>query len=299
MNYTVPIIITLSLIIIILIFIYLYFENNSIQITNIDIKDSNIPDSFYNFKIVHISDLHNKEFGKNQKNIINEIDKINPDIIVITGDIIDSYDTRVDIAAEFVHGISKIAPVYYVPGNHESRLLDAYSSLKTQMKSAGVHILENSRTNITIKNDRINLIGISDPSFEYLRFLDDKTDEEIVSENLEKLTSGLNGYTILLTHRPELIETYASFNINLVFAGHAHGGQVRIPFVGGILAPNQGLFPKYTSGLHEIKNMKMVVSRGLGNSAFPFRINNRPEIVVTTLGCRLLGTQQKSWLEKA
>ena len=282
MNYTIPIIIIISLIIIVLIIIYLYFENNAIQITNIDVKDQAIPNSFNNFKIVHISDLHNKEFGKNQKNIINKIKETNPDIIVITGDIIDSYDTQVKISADFINGISKIAPVYYVPGNHESRMLDDYISLKTQMQTAGVHVLENKFITISKGNDKINIIGMNDPSFDYLK-LTGTTDEEIVVNNLSVLTKNLNGYTILLSHRPELIDTYASFDINLVFSGHAHGGQVRIPFVGGVIAPNQGLFPKYTSGLHEVKNTKMIISRGLGNSAFPFRINNRPEIIVATL----------------
>ena len=284
MNYTIPIIIIISLIIIVLIIIYLYFENNAIQITNIDVKDQSIPNSFKNFKIVHISDLHNKEFGKSQKNVINKIKETNPDIIVITGDIIDSYDTNVKISADFINGISKIAPVYYVPGNHESRILDDYISLKTQMQTAGVHVLENEFITISKGNDKINIIGMNDPSFEYLK-LEGITDEEIVVNNLSVLTKNLNGYTILLSHRPELIDTYASFNINLVFSGHAHGGQVRIPFVGGVIAPNQGLFPKYTSGLHEVKNTKMIISRGLGNSAFPFRINNRPEIVVANLIC--------------
>ena len=279
MNYTIPMIIIISLIIIVLIIIYLYFENNAIQITNIDVKDPIIPNSFNDFKIVHISDLHNKEFGKNQQNIIAKIKEINPDIIVITGDIIDSYDTNVQISADFINGISKIAPVYYVTGNHESRILDDYVSLKTQMQTAGIHVLENEFITISNGNDKINIIGMNDPSFDFLK-LTGSTDEEIVATNLNGLTEDLKGYNILLSHRPELIDIYASFNINLVFSGHAHGGQIRIPFIGGIIAPNQGFFPKYTSGLYEVKNTKMVVSRGLGNSAFPIRINNRPEIVV-------------------
>ena len=279
MNYTIPMIIIISLIIIVLIIIYLYFENNAIQITNIDVKDPIIPNSFNDFKIVHISDLHNKEFGKNQQNIIAKIKEINPDIIVITGDIIDSYDTNVQISADFINGISKIAPVYYATGNHESRILDDYVSLKTQMQTAGIHVLENEFITISNGNDKINIIGMNDPSFDFLK-LTGSTDEEIVATNLNGLTEDLKGYNILLSHRPELIDIYASFNINLVFSGHAHGGQIRIPFIGGIIAPNQGLFPKYTSGLYEVKNTKMVVSRGLGNSAFPIRINNRPEIVV-------------------
>ena len=150
------------------------------------------------------------------------------------------------------------------------------------MKSAGVNILENSYSSISKENSKINIIGINDPSFDALQ-LYGYTDQQIISKDLEKLTNNSDEYTILLSHRPELFDTYCSYNINLVFAGHAHGGQIRLPFIGGVIAPNQGFFPQYTSGLYQKGNTNMIVSRGLGNSAFPFRINNRPEIVVVKL----------------
>lgn len=282
MEEIIKILILSLLFILILIIIYLYFENNYIKITNIDIVDSKIPSEFKDFTIVHISDLHNKQFGKNQKNIISKINKISPDIIVITGDLISSYSTNLDIAIDFINNAIKVAPIYYVNGNHESRLPEDYNSLKSQMKSAGVNILENSYSSISKENSKINIIGINDPSFDALRLFE-YTDEQIVSKNLEKLTNNSDEYTILLSHRPELFDTYCSYNINLVFAGHAHGGQIRLPFIGGVIAPNQGFFPQYTSGLYQKGNTNMIVSRGLGNSAFPFRINNRPEIVVVKL----------------
>lgn len=282
MEEIIKIAILLLLFLLILIIIYLYFENNYIKITNIDIVDSKIPSEFKDFTIVHISDLHNKQFGKNQKNIISKINKISPDIIVITGDLISSYSTNLDIAIDFINNAIKVAPIYYVNGNHESRLPEDYNSLKSQMKSASVNILENSYSSISKENSKINIIGINDPSFDALRLFE-YTDEQIVSKNLEKLTNNSDEYTILLSHRPELFDTYCSYNINLVFAGHAHGGQIRLPFIGGVIAPNQGFFPQYTSGLYQKGNTNMIVSRGLGNSAFPFRINNRPEIVVVKL----------------
>ena len=282
MEEIIKIAILLLLFLLIVIIIYLYFENNYIKITNIDIVDSKIPSEFKDFTIVHISDLHNKQFGKNQKNIISKINKISPDIIVITGDLISSYSTNLDIAIDFINNAIKVAPIYYVNGNHESRLPEDYNSLKSQMKSASVNILENSYSSISKENSKINIIGINDPSFDALRLFE-YTDEQIVSKNLEKLTNNSDEYTILLSHRPELFDTYCSYNINLVFAGHAHGGQIRLPFIGGVIAPNQGFFPQYTSGLYQKGNTNMIVSRGLGNSAFPFRINNRPEIVVVKL----------------
>ena len=282
MEEIIKILILSLLFLLIVIIIYLYFENNYIKITNIDIVDSKIPSEFKIFTIVHISDLHNKQFGKNQKNIISKINKISPDIIVITGDLISSYSTNLDIAIDFINNAIKVAPIYYVNGNHESRLPEDYNSLKSQMKSAGVNILENSYSSISKENSKINIIGINDPSFDALQ-LYGYTDQQIISKDLEKLTNNSDEYTILLSHRPELFDTYCSYNINLVFAGHAHGGQIRLPFIGGVIAPNQGFFPQYTSGLYQKGNTNMIVSRGLGNSAFPFRINNRPEIVVVKL----------------
>ncbi len=282
MEEIIKILILSLLFLLIVIIIYLYFENNYIKITNIDIVDSKIPSEFKDFTIVHISDLHNKQFGKNQKNIISKINKISPDIIVITGDLISSYSTNLDIAIDFINNAIKVAPIYYVNGNHESRLPEDYNSLKSQMKSAGVNILENSYSSISKENSKINIIGINDPSFDALQ-LYGYTDQQIISKDLEKLTNNSDEYTILLSHRPELFDTYCSYNINLVFAGHAHGGQIRLPFIGGVIAPNQGFFPQYTSGLYQKGNTNMIVSRGLGNSAFPFRINNRPEIVVVKL----------------
>lgn len=278
MEEILEIVILSLLFILIVIILYLYYENNFIKITNIDIIDSKIPNAFKDFTIAHISDLHNKQFGKNQKNLINQINKIAPDIIVITGDLINSYYPNIDIAMEFINNAIKVAPIYYVPGNHEARLPDNYNSLKSQMKSIGVNILENSNSLIYRDDSKINIIGVTDPSFDALQ-LYGYTDAQIVSKNLENLISTSDDYSILLSHRPELFDIYCSYNLDLVFAGHAHGGQIRIPFIGGILAPNQGFFPQYTSGLYQRELTSMIVSRGLGNSAFPFRVNNRPEIV--------------------
>lgn len=257
MDFNIKFILILLLIFlfVIAICVYLYIENNLIQVTNIDIKDSNIPKNFDNFKILQISDFHNKEFGKNQENITNKIKEISPDIIVITGDLITSYDTNVEVSLDLINSIVKCCPVYYVAGNHESRILNEYNLLKERMKLAGVKILENEYVQITKDNEKINIIGVKDPSFEISDYLG-YTEEQIMSKNINDLTSKVQGYTILLSHRPELFETYFKYNINLVFSGHAHGGQMRIPFIGGIVAPNQGLFPKYTSGLHEKRSYK-------------------------------------------
>lgn len=273
------IVISIIMIILLLLGFYLNFENITLQVTNYDISDSKIPEEFNNYKIIQISDFHNNTLTKLSSDLLKEIKEQEPNIIVITGDLIDSRKTDVNIAIKFLKEIKDIAPIYYVTGNHEARLSE-YKKLKEEMNNLGINVLENQAIEIQQNDALLNLIGVEDPSF---------TNEIGVEEGeiLRTEISGLNYnkdiYTILLSHRPELFDTYVSENINLIFSGHAHGGQIRIPFVGGIVAPNQGLFPKYTSGKYEENNTTMIVSRGIGNSIIPFRINNRPELIVVEL----------------
>jgi len=173
-----------------------------------------------------------------------------------------------------------IAPVYYVTGNHEARISE-YGKLKTALEITGVTVLENERTVLEKDGDTITLLGIDDPSFTADYLTGDSA--AVVKNTLDDLVTEGVGYTVLLSHRPELFDVYAESGVNLVFSGHAHGGQIRLPFIGGLAAPNQGLFPKYDAGLFTEGDTNMVVSRGLGNSLFPFRVNNRPEIVVVQL----------------
>lgn len=273
------IIVLIIAIILLLCGFYLEFENTTLQVTNYDISDSKIPEDFNNYKIIQVSDFHNTTSKKLTNDLVEEIKKQKPNIIVLTGDLIDSRKTDVNVAINFIKEIKDIAPVYYVTGNHEARVKE-YSELKEQMNSLGINILENKAIVIKQNDSILNLIGIDDPSFvnEFA-----VPDSEIIRKEINSLDYDKNNYTILLSHRPEAFETYVSENINLIFTGHAHGGQIRIPFIGGVVAPNQGLFPKYTSGKYEQKNTTMIVSRGIGNSIFPFRINNRPELITVEL----------------
>lgn len=266
----------IKFIVIVLAFIvFCLWQNNDIVSTNITYRSSKIPVSFNGYTIVQISDLHNKLFGNKQARLLKKIELLVPDIIVITGDIIDSNHININIAMELVKGAVKIAPVYYVSGNHEA-WSGVYSELKQRLIDAGVILLDDEKLQIKENDTYIDLIGLSDPSF--------KPDGDLVGERLEDLVeSDEQSFKILLSHRPELLDIYASNNIDLVFAGHAHGGQFRIPFIGGLIAPNQGFFPKYTSGTYTMNNTTLVVSRGLGNSVIPIRIFNRPEIIIATL----------------
>lgn len=263
--------------------LFCIWQNNSILITKLTYSNLKLPEEFDGYVIVQISDLHNKEFGANQGKLLEKLKSVSPDLIVITGDLVDSRRYHLDSAMQFVNGAVKIAPTYYVPGNHEARL-KRFADMKSSLIRAGVHVLENSREKLSAGESSIDLLGVRDPAFAHLS----SKGEEPAAELAEILAqwSSQDAFQILLSHRPELLALYAENHMDLVFTGHAHGGQVRLPFVGGLLAPNQGIFPRYTSGSYMRDRTTMYVSRGLGNSRFPVRVFNRPEIVVVTLQSR-------------
>ncbi|WP_069681238.1 metallophosphoesterase [Clostridium taeniosporum] len=256
------------------------WQNNSITISKYDYVNSKIPHDFNNFTIAHISDLHNKMFGKNQVKLLNKVKSISPDIIVITGDLIDRRKYDLDTAIKFVSGAVKIAPVYYVSGNHEA-WSGKFPLIKEKLMDMGVYILDDKAFKLSKGSGSIHLLGLSDPDFLTSNYMDG-TDTSKMGEQLTKWSTD-KSFKILLSHRPELFDLYFQNNIDLIFTGHAHGGQFRIPGIGGVIAPDQGIFPKYTSGSYNKGISTMFVSRGLGNSIFPIRIFNRPEIVQVTL----------------
>ena len=269
-----------AVICLILIAIWIVRGNNQIKLTEYIITSSKVPESFTCFEIAQVSDLHNTEFGEENTKLLELLSEIEPHIIVLTGDLIDSRHTDIEIALDFAGKATQIAPVYYVSGNHEARVPE-YEELKMGLAEAGVTVLENQKVQITRDGESITLMGIQDPSFrtDYLF-----GDAEVVSKQaISELQNESDGFTVLLSHRPELFELYVDTGVDLVFSGHAHGGQFRLPFVGGLVAPNQGFFPKYDSGQFIEENTTMIVSRGVGNSIIPFRINNPPELVVVEL----------------
>ncbi len=261
---------------------FLWYSDNCIQVTKHQYKSDKISEKFEDFKIVQISDLHNKRFGKGQEKLISKIADINPDVIFVTGDMIDRRRKNVEIAMEFVEKAVKISKVFYVCGNHEAKF-GIYEEIKPLLEKAGVVVLDKNTFTMEKSDEKIQITGFPDPwendDF-YERAKDFKDSELLVyCENLEK--SHLN---ILLMHRAELAEIYAKTNVDMAFCGHAHGGQFQIPILKrGILSPHQGFFPKYANGTHIIDKTTVYISRGLGNSRFPIRLFNRPEIVVVTL----------------
>ncbi|PFX89775.1 phosphoesterase [Bacillus mycoides] len=260
--------------------IFLYLQNNLISITEVKITSSKIPSSFKGYKILQISDLHNKKFGDNQDVLIKKVNNSNPDIIVITGDLIDSKSYDAEISLQVIREFVKEYPIYFVTGNHE-KWSGKYNNLEKELKKHHVTVLRNEHVSIRKGEQEINLLGIDDPEF----VIGNRTEGDIVKDEIikAKIEMQPDRYNVLLSHRPEFIEEYADEQIDLVLSGHAHGGQVRLPFIGGLVAPNQGVLPKYTAGLYEKQNTSMIVSRGLGNSIIPQRVFNRPEIVVVQL----------------
>lgn len=261
---------------------FLYYENNSIEVTGIDLEFQRLPCALDGLKIVQLSDLHSKMFGDNQNILVSQIREAKPDIILFTGDMVDSRHHDEQPVLTLVDGITSLAPIYYVTGNHEF-WSGGFGELENNLKEHGVKVLRNAADIFEKNGERIEIIGVDDPvsktNREYLN------GDKIVSGELQKALhdSSQQDFKILLAHRPELISTYASYNVDLIFSGHAHGGQVRFPFIGGLIAPDQGWFPKYTSGRYDEGNSAMVVSRGLGNSIVPQRLFNRPEVVVLRL----------------
>lgn len=269
-----------AVICLILIAIWIVRGNNQIKLTEYIITSTKVPESFTCFEIAQVSDLHNAELGEENSKLLELLSEVEPHIIVLTGDLIDSRHTDIEIALDFAGKAAQIAPVYYVSGNHEARV-PVYEELNMGLTEAGVTVLENQKVQITRNGESITLMGIQDPSFRTDYLFGDA--ESISRQAISELQNESEDFTVLLSHRPELFELYVDTGVDLVFSGHAHGGQFRLPFIGGLVAPNQGFFPKYDAGLFKKENTTMIVSRGLGNSIIPFQINNSPEIVVAEL----------------
>lgn len=259
---------------------WIAWGNTALELNTYTIASDNLPEAFEGYRIAHVSDLHNAEMGDDNEKLLTMLREAEPDMIAITGDLIDSRNTKVEIALQFIREAVKIAPCYYVTGNHEERVSE-YGELKAGLEAAGVIVLEDARTEISLEGEVITLLGVNDPSFQTDYLFGDA--ETVMKSKLEELQSENDGYTILLSHRPELFDTYVDSGVDLVLSGHAHGGQFRLPFVGGLVAPNQGFFPEYDAGLYTEENTNMLVSRGIGNSILPFRINNRPEVILIEL----------------
>lgn len=261
--------------------IWTIWGNTALMVSTVTVSSNRIPTAFNGFLIAQVPDLHNAVFGENNAELLQILSECKPNIIVVTGDLVDAEHTDIDVALDFAKEAAHIAGTYYVTGNHEGSL-SQYDELKTGLESMGVVVLEDASMQLEYNGEKVTLIGLSDPSFTLKGNMLGEV-PAMVDTKLRGLIGDKDDYTILLSHRPELFETYVNCGVDLVLSGHAHGGQFRLPFIGGLVAPNQGLFPKYDAGLYTKGDTNMIVCRGLGNSIIPIRFNNRPEIVLLEL----------------
>lgn len=259
---------------------FLYQSNKRIVITKRKISLDRLPKEFSGMTIAHVSDYHNAFFGFRASKLIKKIKSLDADVIFFTGDIIDRRTPNLRRAKTFIKKLEQLGEVYYVTGNHEIHY-DEFNKLYDAIGASKIKNISMNSTVLTKGNQSIHLIGMNDVWF----YGDDEDPEiyDIFYEKLKEKVEGRSGFKLLLSHRPELLDQYASLDLDLVFSGHAHGGQFRVPIIKGLYAPHQGVFPKYTEGVYKKDNTQMSVSRGLGNSRFPYRLFNRPEIIKVTL----------------
>lgn len=268
------------LLIVIVLLLFCNFQNKHLETTHYTYETEQLGVNLDGYRIVQISDLHNAKFGKSNQKLVDRIRECDPDMIVLTGDLVDSNHTNVDRAVQFVDEIVKICPVYYVTGNHEYWLdTSGYEKLMDGVASAGVIILDDQVVEISRGDAKFRLVGLDDKS------LADGTLGTLLNnaQNVTHEDSEKKEFTVVLAHEPQYFARYAGTGVDLVLSGHAHGGQFRLPFVGGIVAPDQGFLPEYTAGEYYMNGTEMIVSRGLGNSVIPVRLFNFPEIVCVEL----------------
>ena len=262
-------------VIIVLVGISAVIDSNRLEKTFYQVKSNKVTD---NIRVVCLSDMHLKEFGKDNEHLIHEVDKLSPDIIALVGDMNmenkpDKYDAVINLCVK----LNEIAPVYYSLGNHEiDAMLFRGSNIYKDVKKAGIKIMNNETETVTIGGTDIDIIGLTQNPVEF---------EEYGKEFFDKAMSATDNFKLVLNHYPEqFFGTLDDYNIDLALAGHAHGGQVRLPWIGGLYAADQGFFPKLCDGYHEIGNSRLLITRGLGKSGLCPRIFNKPEIMVVDIG---------------
>lgn len=252
---------------------WMAYTNLCIGFTRYELDFAALPEAFDGFTVAQISDWHNADFGGAQDAAIERLKLEAPDLIALTGDLVDANHTDIDAALAFVETIIDIAPCCYITGNHEGWLDDRdYAAMESSLKQLGVTVLHNEAVAFRRDGAEIALVGLDDPGF----------GSRLSAKQIDSL-SPEGVFTVLLSHRPEYFEAYVRSGADLILSGHVHGGQFRLPFVGGVIGPYYTFFPQYDAGLFRDGDSVMVVSRGLGNSVVPVRFNNQPEIVLISL----------------
>ena len=256
-------------------------SNNRLVTTEFILQYDDLPEAFDGYRIVLLADIHGTEHGKDNERLVNAIKDANPDIITIAGDLVDRFqsdnpvDKQFEIAKTLVSQLVRIAPVYYVTGNHEWDIGDV-RPLLAMLDESGVTVLRNQFRRLTRGNDSIILAGIDDPG--------GPADMIKPDDFIKNINNNENpDFLIVLNHRNYSLPKFSNLGVDLVLSGHAHGGMVRLPFTDGLIGPSYELFPTYTSGVYTEGDTKMVVSRGLGNHFGWTRFLNNPQVVVIEL----------------
>lgn len=270
-------------------FIYMYFENKYLSISKYEIKSGKIPQEFDKSTFLLMSDLHNNIYGKKNKTLIEKIRGINPDYILIAGDmLVGSIGAKTDVSLELIKELSKCYPIYYGNGNHEQRLGiypetkdTSYQDYVNELKKLNVHLLVNENEAIIRKQDKILIHGLQIHEDYYKKVKRPDMPKEYLKNTLGSCNEKV--YNILIAHNPMYFKEYVSWGADLIVSGHVHGGMIRLPFIGGVISPQYQLFPTYDSGLFKEQNRCMVLSRGLGMHTIRIRFLNKPELVVIKL----------------
>jgi predicted MPP superfamily phosphohydrolase len=263
----------IALVLIVLLVVYTYYETRSIRLTRYDVGVTGLPEKLDGLTILHLSDLHSKEFGPRQARLIGMLDRLEFDIAAVTGDFIDAIKQDKHPALEVAAAL-KGHPAFYVFGNHDLR---PECDTTSEFSALGVEVLRDRAVAVTVRGHRIWVLGV-DCAYETAQGFDAVIRQVEAGET-----------TLLLAHAPGVFGQAVAAGIDVVFAGHTHAGQIRLPVLGAIYAPGQGLFPRQSWGLFRSGRTTMIVSAGLGESIVPFRFLCRPEVVLATLRSVPLG----------
>jgi len=254
------------------IFPYLYLGTLSVAVRRYQVPVRALPPAFEGFTILHLSDLHDKEFGNAGEELVNLLRHENFDMVALTGDLVVGDRPRLTPALELVSGIQAISgrPVYSVSGNHDWRL-ERGAEFNGRLREAGVQVLSNSAVPLERGQDRIWIVGVDDPV--------------TLRDHLDQALNGTDSGSprLLLAHSPHPYPRAVENGLDLLLAGHTHGGQIRLPILGAPFVPGMGLFPSWDYGLYSSGATTMIVSGGLGESMLPVRFNMRPEVSLITL----------------
>jgi len=246
---------------------YSLFEVRSLRVRRYTVSVQDLPSALDGFTVLQLSDLHDKEFGEGQEELLSLINQQEFDLVAITGDLVNKKSPKVLPGLELVRAL-RHKPVYFVPGNHDWWVGFGY---REQLVESGVKVLENRAERFDVNGKHLWIVGVDDP---YLG-------RDDLDQALSEVTD--SAPRILLAHAPNIYDSATNSGIDLVLVGHTHGGQVRLPVIGAVVVPGQGFFPKLDYGEYTSGKTTMIINAGLGESHLPIRFNIKPEIVLTTL----------------